>query len=74
MEKEKLKESRIVQKILRVEERDFDTLSQLLNNGWIVKSMSACAAINSPGTIGQCEARKDAYSFCYVLLEKQETN
>lgn len=50
------------EKLIRVDNSCFDELDTYLSNGWIIKSISACAAI------GDCSATK---SYCYVHLIKE---
>lgn len=52
----------IKEKLIRVNNSSFDELDNYLSNGWIIKSISACAAI------GDCSATK---SYCYVHLIKE---
>ena len=53
------------EKLIRVDSSCFDELDTYLANGWIIKSISACAAV------GDCSATK---SFCYVHLIKHLLN
>ena len=49
------------EKLIRVANSDFKELDTYLSDGWIISSISACAAI------GDCSATK---SYCYVHLTK----
>lgn len=51
------------QKLVRVENNDMEELNSLLEDGWIIKSMSACGT-GRGGNFGERSA------YCYVWLEK----
>lgn len=55
------------QRLVRVEGNDMDELNSLLEEGWIIKSMSAC------GTGAACSSSYSIYgnSYCYVWLERR---
>jgi hypothetical protein len=54
------------QKLVRVENNDMEELNSLLEDGWIIKSMSACGT----GADGGSRPRYGS-SYCYVWLERR---
>ena len=51
------------EKLIRVAGSCFDELDTYLSNGWVIRYISACAAV------GDCSATK---SYCYVHLIKED--
>lgn len=54
------------QKLVRVENNDMEELNSLLEDGWIIKSMSACGTGAGGGSFAE-----HGKSYCYVLLERR---
>lgn len=54
------------QKLVRVENNDMEELNSLLEDGWIIKSMSACGTGAGVGSLPRYGS-----SYCYVWLERR---